>query len=159
MHKACRIYLFIYYDTFIKSFLSRFFFCANYCVIVTTNFSRCCGWLRFVTQPKLLFFYSGHPGVCTATIIIIKAYPIQRLGNRGWANVGGNPWHHQEGHVKLLQQNPWQHQHTWTSENNSPFYSPPSQAGPLHQVETLFAFFGLGCWERKTIAITLVYLV
>ena len=32
---------------------------------------------------------------------------------------------------------------------NSPFYSPPSQAGPLHQVETLFAsqspWFGLGC--------------
>ena len=30
-----------------------------------------------------------------------------------------------------------------------PFYSPPSQAGPLHQVETLFAsqspWFGLGC--------------
>ena len=37
---------------------------------------------------------------------------------RGWANVGaqnnnspgcyGNTWHHQEGHGKLLQQNPWQ---------------------------------------------------
>ena len=31
----------------------------------------------------------------------------------------------------------------------TPFYSPPSQAGPLHQVETLFAsqspWFGLGC--------------
>ena len=24
-------------------------------------------------------------------------------------------------------------------KNNSPFYSPPSQVGPLHQVETLFA--------------------
>ena len=101
-----------------------------------------------------------------------KAYQIQRLGNRGWVNVGaqnnnspsgyGSPWHHQEGHGKLLQQNPWQHQHTWTPENNSPFYSPPSQAGPLHQVETLFAiqslWFGLGCWERKSIAITVVYL-
>ena len=32
------------------------FFCANYCVIVTTNFSRCCGWLRSAAQPKLLFF-------------------------------------------------------------------------------------------------------
>ena len=40
---------------------------------------------------------------------------------------------------RILQQNPWQHQHTRTPENNSPFYSPPSQAGPLHQVETLFA--------------------
>ena len=122
---------------------------------------------------KAFIFYSGHPDVCTAIIIIIKAYQIQRLGNRGWANVGaqnnnspggyGSPWHHQEGHGKLHQQNPWQHQHTWTPENNSPFYSPPSQAGPLNQVETLFAFqslcFGLGCWERKTIAITLVYLI
>ena len=75
----------------------------------------------------------------------------------------GSSWHHQEGHGKLLQQNPWQHQHTWTPENNSPFYSPPSQAGPLHQVETLFAsqspWFGLGCWERKSIAITPVYLI
>ena len=61
----------------------------------------------------------------------------------------GSPWHHQEGHGKLLQQNPWQHQHTSTPENDSSFYSPPSQAGPLHQVETLFASqsprFGLGC--------------
>ena len=24
----------------------------------------------------------------------------------------GSSWHHQEGHGKLLQQNPWQHQHT-----------------------------------------------
>ena len=38
----------------------------------------------------------------------------------------GSSWHHQEGHGKLLQQNPWQHQHTWTPENNSPFYSPCS---------------------------------
>ena len=52
-----------------------------------------------------------------------KAYQIQRLGNRGWANMGaqnnnspggyGSPWHHQEGHRKLLQRNPWQRQHTW----------------------------------------------
>ena len=52
-----------------------------------------------------------------------KAYQIKRLGNRGWANVGvqnnngpggyGSPRHHQEGHGKLLQQNPWQHQHRW----------------------------------------------
>ena len=26
-------------------------------------------WLRFATQPKLLFIYSGHPHVCTAIII------------------------------------------------------------------------------------------
>ena len=36
-----------------------FCFCANYCVIVTTNLSRCCGWLRFAAQPKLLFFTLG----------------------------------------------------------------------------------------------------
>ena len=24
----------------------------------------------------------------------------------------GSPWHHQDGHGKLHQQNPWQHQHT-----------------------------------------------
>ena len=95
------------------------------------------------------------------------------LGNRGWANVAaqnnnspggyGIPWHHQQGHGKLLRQNPWQHQHTWPPESNSPFYSPSSQAGLLHQVETLFAsqspWFGLGCWERKSITITLVYLI
>ena len=63
---------------------------------------------------------------------------------------------------RVTQQNPWQHKHTRTPENNSPFYGPPSQAGPLHQVETLFAtqslWFGLGCGKRKSIAITLVYL-
>ena len=48
-----------------------YFFSANYCAIVTINFSRCCGWLRFAAQPKLLFFYSGHPDVCIAIIIII----------------------------------------------------------------------------------------
>ena len=58
-----------------------------------------------------------------------KAYQIQSLGNRGWTNVGaqnnnnpggyGSPWHHKE--------------RTWTPENNSFFYSPPSQAGPLHR--------------------------
>ena len=82
--------------------------------------------LRMVTvcRPAEAFiFYSGHPDVCTAIIImIIKAYQIQRLGNRGRANVGaqnnnsprgyGSPWLHPEGHLKLLQQNPWQHQHT-----------------------------------------------
>ena len=36
--------------------LPSFFFSENYSVIVTTNFSRCCGWLRFAAQPKLLFF-------------------------------------------------------------------------------------------------------
>ena len=71
---------------------------------------------------------------------------VQRLGNQGWANVGAqnnrspggyeSPWHHQEGHGKLFQQTSCQHQRTWTPENNSPFYSPPCQAGPLHQVET-----------------------
>ena len=72
-----------------------------------------------------------------------KAYQIQSLGNRGWTNVGtqnnnnpggyGSPWHHKEGHWKPHQENPWQHQRTWTAENNSFFYSPPSQAGPLHR--------------------------
>ena len=59
--KLLGFYLFtFFYDTLIKSFLTRFFlFCANYCVIVTTNFSRCCGWLRFAAQPKLLFFTLG----------------------------------------------------------------------------------------------------
>ena len=48
-----------------KSFLPRFFFfCANYCVIVTTNFSRCC-------PAKAFIFYSAHPEVCTAIIIVI----------------------------------------------------------------------------------------
>ena len=41
-----------------------FFFGANYCVIVTTNFSRCC-------PAKAFIFYSAHPEVCTAIIIII----------------------------------------------------------------------------------------
>ena len=48
-------YLFIFYDTFIFTqvffFSFFFFFCANYCVTVNTNFSRCCGWLRFAAQP------------------------------------------------------------------------------------------------------------
>ena len=60
---------------FVCFFCSLFFcflffvFCANYCVFVTTNISRCCGWLRFAALPKLLFFYSWHPDVCTAMII------------------------------------------------------------------------------------------
>ena len=30
--------------------------CGNYCVIiVTTNFSRCCDWLRFAAQPSFYF--------------------------------------------------------------------------------------------------------
>ena len=41
--KLLGFYLFTYffYDTLIKSFLTRFFFCfcANYCVILTTYFS------------------------------------------------------------------------------------------------------------------------
>ena len=62
---------------FVCFFCSLFFcflffvFCANYCLFVTTNISRCCGWLRFAALPKLLFFYSGHPDVSTAMIIII----------------------------------------------------------------------------------------
>ena len=49
-----------FYDTFIKSFLPNFFFFGvNHCVIVPTNFSRYCGWLRFAAQPKLLFFNLG----------------------------------------------------------------------------------------------------
>ena len=31
------------------------FFCANHCVIVTTNFSRCCGRLRFAAHYFLLW--------------------------------------------------------------------------------------------------------
>ena len=58
--------------TLLSSFYPGFFFfCANYCVIVTTKFSRRSGWLRFAAQPKLLFFYSGHPDVCNTVIIII----------------------------------------------------------------------------------------
>ena len=100
---------------------------------------------------KAFIFYSGHPDVCTSIIIIIiKAYQIQRLGNRGWANVGaqnnnsprgyGSPWLHPEGHLKLLQQNPWQHQHTWTPEINSPFFSggsSPSSRNPLCLPESM----------------------
>ena len=52
-------------DTFMKSFLPFFFFRKSLCII-STNFSRYCGWLRFAAQPKLLFFYSGHLDVCTA---------------------------------------------------------------------------------------------
>ena len=47
----------------------------------------------------------------------------------------GSPWHHQEGHGKLLQQNPWQHQHTQALENNSAFSlsggSSPLSRNPL----------------------------
>ena len=60
-----------FYSGFYYYLFIYLFFCANYCVIVTINFSRCCGWLRFAAQPKLLFFYSGHPDVGTAIIIII----------------------------------------------------------------------------------------
>ena len=64
------------------------------------------------------------------------------MGDQNDNSLGGygSTRHHQEGHGKLLQQNPWQHQHKRTPENSSSFYSPPSQGGPLHQVETLFAF-------------------
>ena len=48
------------------------FFCANYCVVVASKFSPCCSWLGFPAHPRLLFFYSGYPDVCTAIIIIIK---------------------------------------------------------------------------------------
>ena len=103
-------------------------YCANYCLIVTTNFSQCYGWLWFAAQPKLLFFYSGHPDVCTAIIIIIMIAPSRRT----WKTT------------------PTKSLATSTPENNSPFYSPPSQAGPLHQVKTLFEpsqspWFGLRC--------------
>ena len=128
-------------------------------------------WTRRIKSAfSLIWLYPSTP---TPQSKPRKSLPIQRPGNGGWANVGaqnnnspggyGSPWHHQEGHGKLHQQNPWQHQHTWTPENNSPFYSPPSEVGPLHQVETLFTSlsprFGLGCWDRKSIAITLVYLI
>ena len=81
------LFIFFFYDNLIKLFLTSFlfvcffpsffdflfflFFCANYSALVTTNFSRCCAWLRFAALPKLLFFYSGHPDVSTAMIIII----------------------------------------------------------------------------------------
>ena len=65
----------VVHDTSIKSFLTFFFFfCANYSVILTKIFSQCCRWLRFAAQPKLLFFYSRHPDVCTAIIVIITIY-------------------------------------------------------------------------------------
>ena len=37
------------------------FFCANYCIIVTRNFG----------PAKAFTFYSGHPHVCTAIIIMM----------------------------------------------------------------------------------------
>ena len=40
-------------------FILFYFFYANYCLIVTINFSRYCDWLRFAAQPKLLFFTLG----------------------------------------------------------------------------------------------------
>ena len=58
-------------DTFIKSFL-LFFFPVNYCVIVSkNNFSQYCGWLRFATQLKLLFFTLGTQTSVLPIIIII----------------------------------------------------------------------------------------
>ena len=40
--------------------------------------------------------------------------PIQtdRTIAANWLDRYGSPWRHQEVHGKLLQQNPWQHQHT-----------------------------------------------
>ena len=79
----------------------------------------------------------------------------QNVGTQNNNSPGGygSPWHHHEGHRKLHQQNPRQHQHSRTSENNSPFDSPPSQVGPTHQVETLFAsqnpWFGLRMFREK----------
>ena len=53
------IYLLIYMTLLSNPFYPGFFFGANYCAIVTTNFSRCSGWLRFAAQPKLLVFTLG----------------------------------------------------------------------------------------------------
>ena len=60
--KTCIKLVGFFYCYFFMTLLSNHFypfFCANYCVIVTTNFSRYCGWLRFASQPKLLFFTLG----------------------------------------------------------------------------------------------------
>ena len=51
----------------------------------------------------------------------------------------GSPWHHQEGHGKLHQQNPGNINIHELEKITLLFFSPPSQAGPLHQVKTLFA--------------------
>ena len=52
VHKACRIYLFIYFIWRFYQIIFTHFFFTNYRVIVTTYFSRCCGWLRFAAQPN-----------------------------------------------------------------------------------------------------------
>ena len=48
-----------FFMTLLSNLFYPIFFCVNHCVIVPTNFSRYCGWLRFAAQPKLLFFNLG----------------------------------------------------------------------------------------------------
>ena len=48
-----------------------FFFCANYCVIVTTILVHAAAGYGLPPSQSFHFFYSGHPDVCTAIIIII----------------------------------------------------------------------------------------
>ena len=40
---------------FYPGFYLWIFFCANYCLIVTINFSRCCGWLLFAPSQSSYF--------------------------------------------------------------------------------------------------------
>ena len=42
----------------------------------------------------------------------IKVERMWGAQNNNSPGVYGSPWHHQDGHGKLHQQNPWQHQHT-----------------------------------------------
>ena len=98
------------------------------------------------------------------TIYRVGAAVVSTINSNNNNNSPGgyrSPWHHQEGHGKLLQQNPWQHQHTWTPENNSLFYSPPSQAGPPSSRNPIClpkSMVWTRTLKRKSIAITLVYL-
>ena len=62
------IYLFIY-DIFMKSFLAGIFFGANYCNCYY-KFELMLRLVMVCRPAKAFSFYSGHPDVCTATIII-----------------------------------------------------------------------------------------
>jgi len=42
-----------------------------YIYILTTNFSRCCSWLRFAAQPKLLIFTLGIQTFVLPIIIMV----------------------------------------------------------------------------------------
>ena len=78
--KLLEFYLFIYfYDTLIKSFVTSFFVCLFVCFLFLRKLLCNCFYkfksmLRLVTvcrSAKAFNFYSGHPDVCAAIIIII----------------------------------------------------------------------------------------